>query len=154
TSVGPGTPVGDLMRRYWFPVGCSEFVTDKPQRIKVLGEELVLYRGASGKTALMQLRCAHRSLALNYGRVEGDCIRCPYHGWLYHDSGQGLEQPAEPEGSEFKHKIRLKSYRTQEISGLIFAYMGPEPTPLLPLYDLLRAENGVKQVRVENVDTN
>jgi 5,5'-dehydrodivanillate O-demethylase len=87
TSVGPETAMGTLLRRYWHPVGVSEFVTAKPQRVKVLGEELVLYRGKSGEAHLMQLRCAHRSLALDYGRVEGDCIRCPYHGWLYDAAG-------------------------------------------------------------------
>jgi len=154
TSVGAATPMGTLLRRYWHPVGVSEFVTSKPQRVKALGEELLLYRGQSGEAHLMQLRCAHRSLALDYGRVEGDCIRCPYHGWLYDASGQCLEQPAEPEGSGFKDKIKLRSYRTQEISGLIFGYLGPEPAPLLPLYDVLRWEDGVKGIQLRNVNAN
>jgi len=152
--VGPGTPCGELLRRYWHPVGVSEFVTSKPQRTMVLGEELVLYRGASGKPVLMQLRCAHRSLALDYGRVEGDSLRCAYHGWLYDRSGQCLAQPAEPEGSSFKDKIKLKTYPVQEASGLIFAYMGPEPAPLLPLYDVLLMEDGVKDVQVQTVHCN
>ncbi len=154
TEVGRGTPMGELLRRYWHPVGCSEFVTGKPQRVKVLGEELVLYRGASGQPALMQLRCAHRSLALDYGRVEGDCLRCPYHGWLYDRTGQCLDQPAEPEGSAFKEKIKLRSYKVQEFSGLVFGYMGPDPAPLLPLYDVLRMEDGVKEVQLQNVHAN
>ncbi len=154
TKIGPGTPMGGLLRRYWHPVGCSEFVTKKPQRVKVLGEELVLYRGDTGAPALMQLRCAHRSLALDYGRVEGDCIRCPYHGWLYDKTGQCLEQPAEPEGSSFKEKIRLKSYQVQEFGGIVFGYMGPEPAPLLPLFDVLRMTDGVKEVQVQNVNAN
>ena len=154
TTIGPGTPMGEMLRRYWHPVGCSELVTAKPGRVKVLGEELVLYRGASGQTALMQLRCAHRSVALDYGRIEGDSIRCPYHGWLYDRSGQCLEQPAEPEGSSFKEKIRLKSYATQETGGLVFGYMGPDPAPLLPLYDVLRMADGVKNIQVGNVNAN
>jgi 5,5'-dehydrodivanillate O-demethylase oxygenase subunit len=154
TSIGPGTPMGALLRRYWQPVGVSELVTAKPQRLTVLGEELVLYRGQSGETHLMQLRCAHRSLALDYGRVEGDCIRCPYHGWLYDGAGQCVDQPAEPEGSRFKEKIRLRSYKTQEFSGIVFGYMGPEPVPLLPLYDVLRMEEGVKDVTIQNVNAN
>src|ERR1700760_3109136 len=113
-TVDAGTPMGEMLRRYWHPVGASEFVTTKPQRLKVMGEELVLYRGEDGLTSLMQLRCAHRSLALDYGRVEGECIRCPYHGWKYDRSGQCLEQPAEPDGSAFHSKIKLRSYRTQE----------------------------------------
>jgi 5,5'-dehydrodivanillate O-demethylase len=146
--------MGEVLRRYWHPVGCSEFVTTKPQRVKVLGEELVLYRGASGRPALMQLRCAHRSLALDYGRVEGDSIRCPYHGWLYDRSGQCLAQPAEPEGSTFKDKIKLKSYRIEEFGGLVFGYMGPEPAPVLPHYDVMLMEDGVKDVQVQNVNAN
>jgi 5,5'-dehydrodivanillate O-demethylase len=152
--IGPGAPMGEVLRRYWHPVGCSEFVTKKPTRLKVMGEELVLYRGESGETHLMQLRCAHRSLALDYGRVEGECLRCPYHGWLYDQNGQCLEQPAEPEGSKFHEKIKMKSYRTQELSGLIWAYMGPEPAPLLPLYDVLRMENGTKYIQVNEVHCN
>ncbi len=84
------------LRRYWHPVGCSESVTKKPQRVKVLGEELVLYRGESGKPVLMQLRCAHRSLALDYGRVEGDCLRCPYHGWLYDEPANAWSSRPSP----------------------------------------------------------
>jgi 5,5'-dehydrodivanillate O-demethylase oxygenase subunit len=154
TGIGPGTPMGALLRRYWHPVGLSEFVTTKPQRVKVMGEELVVYRGASGETHLMQLRCAHRSVALDYGRIEGDCIRCPYHGWLYDATGQCLEQPAEPEGSSFREKIKLRAYRTQEYSGLVFGYMGPDPAPVMPLYDVLRMEDGVKDVQVQTVHAN
>ena len=154
TSIGAGTSMGKLLRRYWHPVGCSEFVTSKPQRVKVLGEELVLYRGSSGAPALLQLRCAHRSVALDYGRVEGDHIRCPYHGWLYDRTGQCLAQPAEPEGSSFKEKVRLRSYITQEAGGLVFGYMGPDPAPLLPLYDVLMMTDGVKDVQVQNIHAN
>src|SRR6185437_14029385 len=117
TSVGPGTPMGEVLRRYWHPVGISEHVTSKPQRLKVFGEELMLYRGQSGQPHLMQLRCAHRSLALDYGRVEGECIRCPYYGWLYDADGACLEQPAEPEGTSFKDKIKIRAYKTHEVSG-------------------------------------
>jgi 5,5'-dehydrodivanillate O-demethylase oxygenase subunit len=102
----------------------------------------------------MQLRCAHRSLALDYGRVEGDSLRCPYHGWLYDKSGQCLAQPAEPEGSGFKDKIKLKSYPTQELSGIVYGYLGPAPAPLLPLYDALRRDDGVKTLHVQNVNCN
>jgi 5,5'-dehydrodivanillate O-demethylase len=154
SSFGAGTPMGELLRRYWNPVGCSELVTKKPQRIKILGEELMLYRAQSGKAVVMQLRCAHRSLALDYGRVEGECIRCPYHGWLYDASGQCLEQPAEPEGSGFKDKVKLKTYPTQEASGLVFAYMGPGVAPVLPLYDVLMSEDGVKGIQMRNVNCN
>jgi 5,5'-dehydrodivanillate O-demethylase len=154
TKVGPGTPMGEVLRRYWHPVSCSEFVTKKPHRVKVMGEELVLYRGEDGAPALMQLRCAHRSVALDYGRVEGNNIRCPYHGWLYDRSGQCLAQPAEPESSSYKEKIKLKSYKVQEFGGLVYGYMGPDPAPLLPLYDVLRMEDGVKEVQIQNINAN
>jgi len=154
TSVGPGTPMGELLRRYWHPVGVSEQITSKPRRIKVLGEELMLYRGASGQAVMMQLRCAHRSLALDYGRVEGDSIRCPYHGWLYDETGQCTAQPAEPEGSSFKDKIKLRSYPVQEYSGLVFGYMGPLPAPLLPLFDVLRMNDGVKGIQIRHMNAN
>ena len=154
TSVGPGTPTGEMLRRYWHPVECTEFVTSKPTRLKILGEELLIYRGASGKPVLTQLRCAHRSLAMDYGRVEGDSIRCPYHGWLYDASGQCTAQPAEPDGSGFKEKVKLTTYPTQEASGLVFAYMGPLPAPLLPLYDVMMEEDGAKGVARRNVNCN
>lgn len=154
TRVGPGTPMGEVLRRYWQPVGCSELVTKKPQRTKLLGEELVLYRGDSGKAVVMQLRCAHRSLALDYGRVEGDNLRCPYHGWLYDAAGKCLAQPAEPAESNFKDKVQMRAYPTQEAGGLVFVYMGPAPAPVLPMYDLLRKTDGVRGVQQRNVNAN
>jgi 5,5'-dehydrodivanillate O-demethylase oxygenase subunit len=154
TRVGPGTPMGTLLRRYWHPVGSAELVTTKPQRVTVLGEELLLYRASDQSVVLMELRCAHRRVALDFGRVENDCIRCPYHGWLYDRSGQCIDQPAEPDGSSFKEKVHLASYRTQEFSGLVFAYMGPEPAPLLPLFDVLRWNDGVKEILQQPVQTN
>jgi len=144
TRVGPGTPGGGMLRRYWWPVAFSEHVTSAPTKIKVLDEELVLYWGEDGRVSMMELRCAHRGVALNYGRVEGECIRCPYHGWLYDRSGQCVEQPAEPDESTFKDRIRLRAYAVQELAGFVFAYMGPEPAPLLPRYDLLCSEDGVR----------
>jgi len=154
TKTGPGTPMGEMLRRYWHPVAVSQDVTKKPQRLKVMGEELLIYRGESGKVALTQLRCAHRSLALDYGRVEGDNIRCPYHGWLYAANGQCLAQPAEPEGSGFKDKVKLLSYQVQEYSGLVFGYMGPGEAPVLPLFDVLRMEDGVKGVQTRIMHCN
>jgi 5,5'-dehydrodivanillate O-demethylase len=146
--------MGEMLRHYWHPVGGSEFVTTKPQGVTVMNEELVLHRGSDSEPALMELRCVHRGVTLDYGRVEGDCIRCPYHGWLYDRAGQYLEQPTEPEESSFKGKIRLKSYKVQEFGGLVFGYMGPEPAPLLPLYDVLRWDDGVKTVQVQMVHAN
>lgn len=154
TRVGPGTRMGNLLRRYWHPVGCSSLVSSKPKRVTVLGEELVLYRGESGQPVLMQLRCAHRNVALDYGRVEGDSIRCPYHGWLYDSGGKCVAQPMEREGTKINSTFTLRSYPTQEVSGLIFAYMGPDPAPVLPIYDVMRMEGGFKQVRSYNIGAN
>ncbi len=154
TRVGAGTPLGELLRRYWQPVGLTDLVTKKPQRMKTLGEELLIYRGESGKVVVTQLRCAHRSLALDHGRVEGDNIRCPYHGWLYDAQGHCLQQPAEPAGSGFKDKVKLTAYPTQELSGLVFAYMGPGEAPVLPVYDVMKMEDGVKGAQMRNVNAN
>jgi 5,5'-dehydrodivanillate O-demethylase len=154
THFGPGTPMGEMLRRYWWPVGCSELVTAKPQRVRLLGEDLVLYRGADGQPGLMELRCAHRGVALDYGRVEGECIRCPYHGWLYDRSGQCVEQPAEPEESTFKDRIKLSAYHVQEFGGLVFGYLGPDPAPLLPKYDAVAREDGIKTLQVRPAHCN
>lgn len=154
TRVGPGTPMGELLRRYWWPVGCSELLTTKPRRLKLLGEELVLYRGEDGRPSLIELRCAHRGVALDHGRVEGECVRCPYHGWLYDRSGRCVEQPVEPEGSTFKDRVHLNGYQAQELGGLVFGYLGPLPAPLLPKYDAVAREDGIKQIQVRPAHCN
>ena len=139
TRVGPGTPMGELMRRYWHPIaGSSQLTEDNPTReVRLLGEDLVLFRSAVGELGLIEPSCAHRKANLSYGIPEPEGIRCPYHGWLYDIHGQCIDQPSEPEGSRFKEKVKLKAYRAEELGGLIFAYMGPEPAPLLPRYDML-----------------
>ena len=139
TRVGPGTPMGELLRRYWHPVAASVELSDEnPTReVRLLSEDLVLYRDASGTLGLVEPSCAHRKANLAYGIPEPNGIRCCYHGWLYNEKGQCLEQPSEPEGSRFKEKVRIKAYPVEELGGLIFAYMGPEPAPLLPRYDVL-----------------
>jgi 5,5'-dehydrodivanillate O-demethylase len=153
TQIGPGTKMGELLRRYWHPVGVSEWVTTKPQAVTVLGEELVIYRTTNG-VGLVERRCAHRRVNLDFGRVEGDCIRCPYHGWVFDPTGQCVEQPAEPEGSAFKDKVRIAGYPTQEVGGVVFGYFGPAPAPLLPLYDTLTEDVGVKIIQTNTVQVN
>lgn len=148
SRVGPGTPAGEMLRRYWWPIGVSTEVTTRgrPQAIRVLSEDLVLFRDGHGQIGVVGLHCSHRGASLEYGRVEDVGIRCPYHGWLYDRSGRCLEQPAEPEGSTFNDRIRHPAYRADELGGLIFAYLGPEPAPLLPRYDLLMREDGARLV--------
>jgi 5,5'-dehydrodivanillate O-demethylase len=148
TRVGPGTPAGEMLRRYWWPVGFTELVTTKgrPAKVTLLGEDLVLFRVGTGKLGLLGLHCSHRGSSLEFGRVEDDGIRCCYHGWLYDRRGKCLDQPAEPEDSTFKDRVHHPAYQAKEIGGFIFAYLGPEPAPLLPNYDLFLREDGERHI--------
>lgn len=137
TRIGPGTPMGALLRRYWWPVGYSDKVGPKPVPVRILGEDLVLFRDGNGRVGLLDRACPHRLASLEFGRVERNGLRCCYHGWLFDAAGKCLEMPAEPENSPLLKQVKVRSYKIQEASGLIFAYMGPDPVPLLPAYDLL-----------------
>jgi len=138
TSVGRGTPMGELLRRYWHPVGLLSDATDIPRKVRVLGEDLILFRDKGGRAGLLHARCCHRGTTLYYGKVEDDGIRCCYHGWKFDAEGRCLEQPCEPEGGLFKDKVRQPWYPVQERYGLIFAYLGPaEKKPVLPRYACL-----------------
>ena len=140
TRTGPDTPCGDLMRRYWQPVALvSDLKDDTPLPVKILGEELVLFRDDHGKLGLIGLYCAHRCADLSYGRIEEGGLRCLYHGWLFDRAGRCLDQPAEPEGSKLKDKIKHIAYPCHEAAGVIFTYMGPSEPPLFPAYDFLSA---------------
>ena len=125
TAVGRGTPMGELLRRYWHPVGLVADATDIPRKVRVLGEDLVLFRDKHGRAGLLHARCCHRGTTLYYGKVEEDGIRCCYHGWKFDTEGHCLEQPCEPEGGLFRDKVRQPWYPVEERYGLIFAYMGP-----------------------------
>ena len=148
TRVGPGTPAGEMLRRYWWPVGFSALVKGKssPTKIRLLGEDFVLFRDGGGRLGLVDLHCSHRGTSLEFGRVEDQGLRCCYHGWLYDVNGRCLEQPAEPADSTFKDRIQHPAYKAQEIAGFIFAYIGPEPAPLLPPYDLFFEDNGERVI--------
>jgi phenylpropionate dioxygenase-like ring-hydroxylating dioxygenase large terminal subunit len=151
----PGTPAGEMMRRYWQPVGLSGEVSagGKPRQVKVMGEDLVLFRDDRGRPGLLGLHCSHRLTSLAYGRVEDGGIRCPFHGWLYDVGGRCLEQPAEPE--PFTERIRHPSYPCEELGELIFAYMGPrEKMPLLTRYDVLVREDGTRKVDSYQINSN
>jgi 5,5'-dehydrodivanillate O-demethylase len=155
TQVGPGTPAGELLRRYWQPISIArELNADNPTKfVRVMGEDLVLFRDKSGRVGLIADHCAHRSASLLYGRVEERGIACAYHGWLYDTEGHCLETPAEPADSKFHLTVRLTAYPVQEFLSLIWAYMGPLPAPVIPKYDAWFME-GERRITVRPLDCN
>jgi phenylpropionate dioxygenase-like ring-hydroxylating dioxygenase large terminal subunit len=138
-EVGPGTPMGELMRRYWQPIYATEHLTsDKPVRVRILGEDLVLFRDKQGRAGLVAENCCHRGTSLYYGRIEDDGIRCCYHGWKFDAEGNCLDQPCEIDGGRHRAAARQPWYPVQERYGLVYAYMGPpEKKPILPRWELV-----------------
>ncbi|MBM7599222.1 phenylpropionate dioxygenase-like ring-hydroxylating dioxygenase large terminal subunit [Virgibacillus halotolerans] len=135
TQTDSGTPMGDLFRRYWIPVANSEeLIADgKPQRIRLLGEDLVAFRDTKGDVGLVDERCPHRGTSLYYGINDGCGLRCMYHGWKFDTNGDCVEIPSEEEDGKFRKSIKLKNYPIQEAGGVIWTYMGPaEAEPPLP----------------------
>ena len=144
TRTGRDTPMGEFLRRYWWPIGISAHLKLKPTFIRVFGEDLVLFRDATGKAGVIGAFCAHRRANLCLGDIERDGVRCRYHGWLYDTSGKLVQIPGEPADSPLrKQDIRLPSYAVEELGGLIFAYFGPQPMPLVPRYNFLVGEGEV-----------
>jgi len=141
TEVGRGTPMGELLRRYWHPVGLSSDAGPTPRPVKILGEELILFRDGQGRPGLLYPRCCHRGTTLYYGKIEERGIRCCYHGWLFDVEGRCLEMPAEPEPAGPQcQRVRQPWYPAQDRYGLVFAYLGPpERKPVLPRYECLEA---------------
>jgi phenylpropionate dioxygenase-like ring-hydroxylating dioxygenase large terminal subunit len=144
TQAGPGTPMGELMRRYWIPALLSEELPAPdcaPIQIKLLGEELIAFRDTNGRVGIMDEHCAHRGTSLFYGRNEECGLRCIYHGWKYDVDGNVVDTPAEPAGSRFKEKLRQTAYPTHEAANMVFVYMGPkEHQPLFPNYEWALAD--------------
>ena len=132
TRVGAGTPMGDLLRRYWWPVGMSADAKDKPTFVRLLGEDFVLFRDGEGRPGVLGAYCSHRRANLCLGDVEAAGLRCRYHGWLYDVEGRVLQTPGEPAESGLTDSIRHPSYPVEELGGLVFTYLGPQPVPLLP----------------------
>ena len=139
TQTDSGTPMGELMRRYWQPVALSEELPPggAPVPVRILGEDLVLFRDDKGRPGLLGIHCAHRGADLSYGRVEDGGLRCIYHGWLYDIGGRCIDQPWEPGGGEHRDQIRHTAYPCHEQADAIFAYMGPGEPPLFPNYEFL-----------------
>jgi len=138
-----GTPMGELFRRYWLPVGISSELGKRPVKVRVLGEDLVLFRNLKGQPGLLYSRCMHRGTTLFYGHVEDEGLRCCYHGWLFGVDGTCLDQPCEPDHGRRRDLARQPWYPAAERYGLIFAYLGPaERQPVLPRYDILEDLDG------------
>lgn len=138
TEVGPGTPMGELMRRYWQPFfTAADLTSERPRRVRLLGENLIAFRDKQGRVGLVYEHCMHRGTSLYYGRIEEEGIRCCNHGWMFDCQGNCVEQPAEPTGGRARQKYRQPWYPVEERYGLLYAYMGPpEKKPVLPRWEL------------------
>jgi 5,5'-dehydrodivanillate O-demethylase len=147
TRVGRGTPMGELQRRYWHPIGAVEELKDRyTKRVRLLGEDLVLFRDRSGALGLVAEFCPHRRASLYYGIPEADGLRCPYHGWKFDAGGNCIDQPNEPEGSTFKDRVATAGYSVQALGGMIFAYIGPQPAPLLPRWEGFVVDGAIRHI--------
>ena len=151
THIGPGTPAGEWFRRFWFPMFASEELKDLPKAIRILGEDLVVFRDRSGRVGLLELHCSHRGTSLEFGQIEERGIRCCYHAWLYDVDGKILETPGEPAESTLKDRLCHGAYPTVEHQGLVFAYMGPaDKRPAFPLYDTYNMPGYHSRARMHN----
>src|SRR5437867_3924378 len=151
SRVGPGTPMGNLLRRYWHVVAATVELDEDPVRpVRLLGENLTLFRSERGEYGLIGERCAHRAISLAYGVPQVNGLRCAYHGWTYDTTGHVVDMPFEPACLPLK----ITSYPVQELGGLLFAYFGPEPVPLLPRYDLYVREDLDRRVEITELPCN
>jgi phenylpropionate dioxygenase-like ring-hydroxylating dioxygenase large terminal subunit len=154
TQVGPGTPMGNLLRRYWFPFLISADVQtdDRPERVRLMGEDLLAFRNSDGVVGLIQENCPHRRASLYFGRNEDCGIRCIYHGWKFDITGQCVDLPSEPDESNFRDKIQITAYPCVERAGFVWTYMGPLPAPELPRFEwmYLPDDHHVPSMRVQH----
>jgi phthalate 4,5-dioxygenase oxygenase subunit len=141
TRTGPGTPGGNMLRRYWLPVALSDELPHggAPMPITILSENLVLFRDEAGKPGLLQRLCPHRCTDLSFGRIENGGLRCLYHGWLFDTAGNCLEQPGEPPESTYKDEVKARAYPLVEKGGMIFAWLGTGKAPEFPDWEFLNA---------------
>ena len=158
SQVGRGTPGGELMRRYWHPIAAAVELDERPTKpVRLLGEDLVLFKDRSGTVGLIGRLCPHRRVDLSYGIPEEHGLRCMYHGWMMDATGQCIEQPFEetvhPDG-HFKEKVKIAGYAIQELAGVLWAYMGPDPIPSLPTWELLVRENTVRETTFRKLACN
>ena len=158
TRVGPGTPMGELLRRYWHPFAAIAELEERPVKaVRLLGEELVLFRSGDGGFGLVDRQCPHRRSDMLNGMIEADGLRCSYHGWCFAPSGQCLEQPYEDianPAARFRDKIRIKAYPVEAKAGMLWAYLGPQPAPLVPNWEPFTWANGFTQIVFAQVPCN
>lgn len=146
TDFSAGTPMGDLMRRYWYPVAFTRELEEFPvKKARLLSEDYAVYRMASGEYGITQEACPHRRASLAYGVVEANGIRCPYHGWLFGPDGRCLEMPAEKDDTAFMDRVSVRFGSVQALGGLVWAYVGPQPAPELPRFDVF-VMDGVRDI--------
>jgi len=151
TRVGAGTPMGEMLRRYWHPIGAlQELLAEPVQPVRILAEDLTLFRTLKGELGLIAKSCAHRAISLAYGIPQENGLRCAYHGWTYNTEGKVIDMPFEPACLPLK----VKSYAVQELGGLIWAYLGPEPAPLLPRWEQLVRTDLNKSMRMRELPAN
>jgi len=158
TQVGAGTPMGELLRRYWMPIAAVAELDDHPTKpVRLLGENLVLYKDKAGNYGLVDRHCPHRRADLSYGWADDCGLRCHYHGWLWDHTGRCLQQPfeetAHPE-ARFKDRVRIKAYPVEAKAGLLWAYLGPPPAPLVPTWEPFTWANGFVQIVFSEVPCN
>jgi phenylpropionate dioxygenase-like ring-hydroxylating dioxygenase large terminal subunit len=156
TETGPGTPGGRLLRRYWQPIAKSDELPEgsAPVPIRIMSENLVLFRDEQGRVGLVQRQCPHRRADLSYGRIEDGGLRCLYHGWLYDVTGKCLQTPAEPDDSKLRDGVPMTAYPCVEVSGLIFTYMGEGAPPVFPDYEFLKFGELQRNLTKTYVDCN
>jgi 5,5'-dehydrodivanillate O-demethylase oxygenase subunit len=159
SRVGPGTPMGNLLRRYWHPIASVQDIDrEEVLPVRILGENLVLYKTTRGELGLIQERCPHRSTSLAYGVPDADGLRCPYHGWMFDAAGNCLDQPYEqtenPE-STFRDKIHVDAYPVETLGGLVWAYMGPpDKQPLLPRWEHVARDDVHRRIGITHLPCN
>ncbi len=137
--------MGELMRRYWQPIGAAVDLESKwTRRVRLLGEDLVIFKDRQGRLGLIAEQCPHRRASFAHGIPTENGIRCPYHGWEYNAQGKCIHQPNEQDKCAFRDKVSTDAYPVQEMGGMLFAYMGPQPQPLLPRWDGFVAQGTIR----------
>jgi 5,5'-dehydrodivanillate O-demethylase len=159
TRVGPGTPMGDLLRRYWHPIAAKQQIIEKwTVPVRLMGEDLVLFRDRNGALGLIDRYCPHRRVDMADCSIpESGGLRCAYHGWMFDGTGQCVEQPFEEVANpdaHFKERTKIAGYPVQELGGLIWAYLGPLPAPLLPNWHPLVMEEAVRDIAITHLPCN